>query len=211
MGNPPVIFVKNGTGDDIVMEDNAEPHSADYWGKNRPEPLTMNEQKVYKMMDTLMNMPLFMKYSNTVDFIVDGRKKLGKVEIGPWYKWISSNQHEKLRLRFDLATTEIFSKSLRVHGYLAYGTGDKQFNGGIDIKYKFPGNGRYYLKTYYLHDLDNGGTRNGGAGVSMDNIFSQLIRKPGVPQKFFQVDEYHWGLGKEWAGNFLFLCLYDQG
>jgi hypothetical protein len=202
LGNPPVIFVKNGAGDDIVMEDSAKLHSADYWEKNRPEPLTVNEQKVYKMMDTLNNMPLFMKYSNTVDFIIDGRKKLGKVEIGPWYKWISSNQLEKLRLRFDLATTEDFSKSLRAHGYLAYGTGDNQFNGGIDVKYKFPGNGRYYLRTYYLHDLDNGGTRNGGAGISMDNMFSQLIRKPGVPQKFYQVDEYHLGLGKEWAGKF---------
>jgi hypothetical protein len=38
----------------------------------------------------------------------------------------------KVRLRFDLATTEEFSKSLRIQGYLAYGIGDNQFNGGID-------------------------------------------------------------------------------
>ena len=193
------------------MNDSARERSAAYWEKNRPEPLSVNEQKVYKMMDTLRSMPLFKKYSNTVDFIVSGRKKMGKIEIGPWYKWISANQLEKLRLRFDLATTEEFSKALRIHGYLAYGTGDNQFNGGIDVKYKFPGNGGYSIKGYYLHDLDNGGTRNGGVGLTMDNMFSQLIRKPGVPQKFYQVDEYYLGIEKEWPGKFSMNVFLTRG
>jgi Family of unknown function (DUF5686)/CarboxypepD_reg-like domain len=199
--NVPVIFVENWTNDEVNMNDSAKKRTTGYWDQNRPEQLSDNEQKVYKMMDTLHNMPVFIKYSNTVNFLIEGRKKMGKIEIGPWYKWISSNQLEKLRLRFDLATTEEFSKALRMHGYLAYGTGDKQFNGGIDVKYKFSGDRGYYLKTLYLHDLDNGGIRNGGVGVTMDNMFSQLIRKPGVPQKFYQVDEYHLGFGKEWINN----------
>ncbi|HEY4934985.1 MAG TPA: DUF5686 family protein [Puia sp.] len=202
LGDAPVIFVKRGGNDEIILEDSAKERSAEYWKNNRPEPLSLNEQKVYKMMDTLKTITLFKKYSNTVDFIINGRKKLGKIEIGPWYKWISSNPLDKLRLRFDLATTEAFSKALRMHGYLAYGTGDKQFYGGLDVKYKFPGKGGYFIKTYYLHDLDNGVTRNDGVGISMDNIFSQFIRKPGVPQKFYQVDEYHLGLEKEWSCKF---------
>jgi hypothetical protein len=210
-GASSLILVKNGGGDEETMNDSARERSATYWESNRPEPLSVNEQKVYKMMDTLRSMPLFKKYSNTVDFIVSGRKKMGKIEIGPWYKWISANQLEKLRLRFDLATTEEFSKALRMHGYLAYGTGDNQFNGGIDVKYKFPGNGGYSIKGYYLHDLDNGGTRNGGAGLTMDNMFSQLIRKPGVPQKFYQVDEYYLGIEKEWPSKFSMNVFLTRG
>jgi len=202
LGDTQVIFVKNGVDDEIILEDSAKDRSAEYWEQNRPEPLSANERNVYKMIDTLKSIPQFKKYTNTVDFIIGGRKKLGMIEIGPWYKWISSNQLEGLRLRFDLATTEEFSKALYLHGYLAYGTGDKQFNGGLDFRYKFPGNGGYLLKTFYLHDLYNGGSRYGGVGVTMDNMFSQLIRKPGVPQKFYQVDEYHLGFGKEWACKF---------
>jgi hypothetical protein len=210
-GSFPLIQVKNRDDDEVIIDDSARERSAAYWENQRPEPLSVNEQKVYQMMDTLHRMPLFKKYSNTVDFIIDGRKKLGKIEIGPWYKWISANQLERLRLRFDLATTENFSKSLKMHGYLAYGTADQQFNGGLDAKYKFPGNGGYSIRGSYQHDLDNGGTRNGGAGLTMDNMFSQLIRKPGVRQKFYQVDEYYLGLAKEWAGHFSINVFLTRG
>ncbi|HEY8735052.1 MAG TPA: DUF5686 family protein, partial [Puia sp.] len=193
--NADLFFVKKGKDDVVILEDSAKERSAKYWEQNRPESLSVNEQNVYKMMDTLQSMPLFKKFTNTVDFILDGRKKMGKIEIGPWYKWISSNQLEKLRLRFDLATTEEFSKAIRMHGYLAYGTGDKQFHGGLDVKYKFRNNGGYYMKTFYVHDLDNGGIRSGGMVLPIDNMFSQLIRKPGVPQKFYQVEELQLGLG----------------
>jgi len=205
------VPVKNEGDNEQIMDDSARNRSSAYWETNRPETLSVNEQKVYKMMDTLQNMPLFKKYSNTVDFIIDGRKKFGKIEIGPWYKWISSNQLEKVRFRFDLATTEEFNKLLRIHGYLAYGTADKKFNGGLDVKYKFPGKGGYSIKGYYLHDLDNGGTRNGGVGLTMDNMFSQLIRKPGVSQKFYQVDEYYLGLSKEWTNRFSANIFINRG
>ncbi len=206
-----MIKVKNSDDEQVIVDDSARERSEEYWESNRPEPLSVNEQKVYKMMDTLNNMPLFKKYSNTVNFILDGRKKLGKVEIGPWYKWISTNHLEKVRLRFDLATTEEFSKLLRLHGYLAYGTGDNQFNGGVDLKYQFPGKNGYFFRTFYVHDLDNGGTRNGGVGITMDNIFSQLIRKPGVVQKFYQVDEFHLGFGKEWSNKFSAYAYMTRG
>jgi len=202
-GNDSTVVIQNISGDDeVVLHDSAKNRDEDYWSQNRPEPLSVNEKNVYKMMDTLNNMSLFRKYRNTIDFFFSGRKKIGKVEIGPWYKWISTNQVERVRLRFDLSTSEQFSKSTYMHGYLAYGTGDGQFNGGIDIQHKFSGKGGYSIQTRYLHDLDNGGNDKGGVGLTKDNIFSQLIRKPGVPQKFYHVDEYYLDLGKEWPNKF---------
>ncbi len=186
-----------------MLEDSAKnTFEAEYWEQNRPEPLSVNEEHVYKMMDTLNSMSLFNKYREAFDFFISGRKKMGDVEIGPWYKWISTNSVERVRLRFDLATSEKFSKEVYVHGYLAYGIGDNQFNGGIDFKYKVPGKGGYSVNAHYLHDLDNGGTDKGGVGLTKDNMFSQLIRKPGVPQKFYHVDECYLGLGKEWSNRF---------
>ncbi|WP_146014860.1 hypothetical protein, partial [Pseudomonas sp. GP01-A4] len=73
------------------------------------------------MIDTLIHIPLFKKYSDDLEFIFDGHKKLGMIEIGPWFKWISGNQLEKIRVRFDVGTTAKFSDHVLLKGYLAYG------------------------------------------------------------------------------------------
>src|SRR5258708_8441091 len=154
------------------------------------------------MADTLKTIPLFKKYTNTLEFIVDGRKKIGYVEIGPWYKWISANRLEKFRVRFDIATTEKFSKYLRAHTYLAYGFGDRRLKGKMDINYKFPGNSGYSLQAAYVRDLDNGNSLHNGEEITSDYMFSQLIRKPGIQQKFILVDEVRAGITKEWNSKF---------
>ena len=197
-----MVFPVSDTNDEVVMDDSAKDRNEEYWEQNRPEPLTSNEKNVYKMMDTLNNMSLFRKYRATADFILSGRKQIGKLEIGPWYKWISTNQMEKVRLRFDLATSEKFSKATYLHGYIAYGVRDNQINGGLDFRHRFQGHGGYSVQGYYLHDLNNGGTDKGGVGLTQDNMFSQLVRKPGVPQKYYHVDEYLLDFGKEWPCKF---------
>jgi hypothetical protein len=73
-----ISLVKNGGDDQVIMEDSARERTAAYWENNRPEQLSVNEQNVYKMMDTLNSMSLFQTYRNTIDFLFSGRKKLGK-------------------------------------------------------------------------------------------------------------------------------------
>ncbi len=184
-----------------IISDSAGLHDAAYWQNNRPETLTKTEQQVFKMIDTLKNMPLFKTYTNTLHFIIDGRKKLGVIEIGPWYKWISGNQLEKIRLRFDIATTETFSKYLRLHTYAAYGFRDEALKGQIDATYKFPGKTGYSVHASYTHDLDNGRLRSNNEDVTTDNMFSQIIRRPGIPQKFLLLDEAKLLVKKEWKNN----------
>ena len=186
----------------VSINDSVRLYFAVWWQLNRAEPLSVNEQKVYKMIDTLTSIPLFKKYTNTLEFIVDGRKKLGKIEIGPWYKWVSRNQLEKLRLRFDLATTEKFSKQLLLHGYIAYGFGDHAFKGKGEINYKFPGHGGYAVHAAYTQDLDNGRARYNDEDITTDNMFSQLIRRPGIKQKFMLVNEIRITASKEWTNSF---------
>ncbi|GGB00465.1 collagen-binding protein [Puia dinghuensis] len=196
------ILDKNTQPEQIVVAADAKIRPDAWWDLYRPEPLSVNEGKVYKLSDTLQSIPLFQSYVHTAEFLIDGRKPLGTVEIGPWYKWISGNQREKLRLRFDLATTQKFSKQLWLHGYLAYGAGDNQFKGQLETRYKLPGNGGYSVEASYLHDLDNGRARNDEEGVSTDNLFSQLIRRPGIRQKFIMVTQERTGVTKEWGKAF---------
>jgi hypothetical protein len=196
-----VELQKNSQKEEVIIEDSARERSNVYWDSKRLEPLGQNELKVLKLIDTLKNFPLFKKYTNAAAFIIDGRKKLGKIEIGPWFRWFSGNQLEKFRARFDLATTEKFSKQLLLHGYLTYGFATERFNGRADINYRLPGNRGISFFSSYTHDLDNGKGRYNDEDVSMDNMFTQLIRRPNIRQKFIQVEEIKAAVTKEWRNK----------
>lgn len=203
--NEPAIVDKlalNKEKEEVVVLPEAREKTDSFWNGNRHEELSRNESRIYWMMDTLKSMPIFKKYMNVVTFLVDGHKKLGKIEIGPWYKWVSGNQLEKLRLRFDLGTTEEFSKNLRLHGYIAYGFKDGAYKGRFDVNYRLPGDNGISVFASYTHDLDNGRTRYNDEDITTDNIFSQLIRRPNIKQKFLGVDEVKLQVTKEWKSKF---------
>lgn len=203
--NDPSIDVKlaaNAQKEEVVVSETARDKDLQFWNEQRHEELSVNEKKVYKMMDTIKTVPAFIRYTKAITFIFDGHKKFGAIEIGPWYKWVSGNQLERFRMRFDLGTTEQFSKYLRLHGYLAYGFKDARFKGRMDVTYKFPGDQGLTLFSSYTHDLDNGRTRYNDEDITTDNIFSQLIRRPKIPQKFLGVDEVKMAVTKEWKSKF---------
>lgn len=203
--NEPAIVDKlalNKEKEEVIVLPEAREKTDSFWNGNRHEELSRNESRIYWMMDTLKSMPIFKKYMNVVTFLIDGHKKLGKIEIGPWYKWISGNQLEKLRLRFDLGTTEEFSKNLRLHGYIAYGFKDGAYKGRFDVNYRLPGDNGITVFASYTHDLDNGRTRYNDEDITTDNIFSQLIRRPNIKQKFLGVDEVKLQVTKEWKSKF---------
>ncbi len=203
--NEPSINTKlaeNSQKEEVTVSETARDKDIQFWTDKRHEELSVNEQKVYKMMDTIKTIPEFIHYTKVVTFIFDGHKKYGDIEIGPWYKWISGNQLERFRMRFDVGTTTQFSKNLRLHGYLAYGFKDNKFKGRTDITYHIPNGKGITLFGAYTHDLDNGRTRYNDEDITTDNIFSQLIRRPGVPQKFLGVDEIKIAVTKEWKTKF---------
>lgn len=192
---------KNIEKEEVIIDDSAKERSLAYWDKKRLEPLGNNELKVLKLIDTLKVIPEFKQYTDAIEFVFDGRKKLGKIEIGPWFKWFSANQLERLRMRFDIATTEKFSNNLLLHGYLAYGFATEHFNGKADVRYKIPGKSGISVYTSYTHDLDNGKAVYNNEDASMDNMFTQLIRRQGIRQKFIQVEEIKAAVTKEWKNR----------
>jgi hypothetical protein len=203
--NDPSIEKKlatNAQKEEVVVADHARDKDNQFWSEQRHENLSTNELKVYKMMDTIKTIPAFIRYTKILTFLFDGHKKFGAVEIGPWYKWLSGNQLERIRMRFDLGTTDQFSKNLRLHGYLAYGIKDAALKGRFDVTYRMPGDKGITLFGSYTHDLDNGRTRYNDEDITTDNLFSQLIRRHGVPQKFLGVDELKIAITKEWKNKF---------
>ncbi|MEC5142412.1 Carboxypeptidase-like protein [Chitinophaga sp. 180180018-2] len=179
----------NRRKEEVVIADSAVVNGKRYMEQHRPESLTANELRAITLIDTLKSMPEFRRLSNTVTFLVDGHIKLGKVEIGPWYKWISRNRVEGMRFRFDLGTTPQFNRNLRLFGYLAYGMKDKSLKGKMAVSYSLPGDNGWSIFSSYKNDLDNNQRGFNGEEVSLDNIFGQVVRRHGIPQKFIREDE----------------------
>nr|WP_246484995.1 DUF5686 and carboxypeptidase-like regulatory domain-containing protein [Chitinophaga qingshengii] len=176
----------NRRKEEVVIPDSALAAGKSYIEQHRPEILTRNERHAITLVDTLKSLPSFKRLSNTITFLVDGHIKLGKVEIGPWYKWVSRNRVEGPRLRFDLGTTAEFSRNLRLNGYLAYGMKDESLKGKMAVTYTWPKDNGWQLLASYKDDLDNNQRGFNGEEVSLDNIFGQLVRRRGIPQKFIR-------------------------
>ncbi len=192
---------KNKKNIETIYNEEATSQNKMFWNSNRHDTLNRNEQNILQLIDTLKTIPVFKEYTRNIEFIVDGHRKYGPIEIGPWYKWISGNQLEQTRLRFDLGTTEQFSKQLRLYGYLAYGIKDKTFKENLGFLYKFKKIKGFSTEVSYLKDLDNGRVRFSEEDITTDNIFSQLFRRPGIPQKFLGIEEFKISFNKDWESG----------
>lgn len=204
------VLKKNKLKEEIIFVEGAREKRDEYWKDSRHEKLTKSEQSIYAMIDTLQNMPIFQKYTNSLNFLATGYKNIGNYQIGPWFNWITANNLEGTRLRFDLGTNRGFNKNLILHGYLAYGFTDKKFKYKLDGMYLFNRHPRSYVYASYTKDLDNGQTYYDE--ISTDNIFALAVRKPGIPLKFMQIEEKKIDYFKSWDNGFsaMFGAIHKQ-
>ena len=178
---------KNKLQEEIITLPAAAEKNKAFWTDARHEPLSRTESGIIRMIDTLINAPVFQKFTNTINFIGTGYKNVGNFQIGPWFNWITSNSWEGLRLRFDLGTNYHFDKRWWWHTYLAYGFTDKKLKGKGELFYLPKKHPRLYLYGSYTNDLDFGQSYYGE--VTSDNVFALAIRKSGIPVKFLKIDE----------------------
>ena len=127
-----------------------------FWTQNRHEELSKSEKTVYVVLDTLQKNPTYIHYRNTIAFLFSGTKDIGNFRIGPWYYWLSANNWEGARMRFDFSTNKDFDKHWYFNTYLAYGFGDNKFKGRGEIRYEFNWTPWSYISLSYKNDLDNG-------------------------------------------------------
>jgi hypothetical protein len=112
----------------IVMAEDARLYEAEeYWDTLRHEPLSSTEKSVYKMIDTLTNMPVVRTYTDIIKTAVNGYFDAGKIYIGPYNALIAVNNIEGLRLMAGLKTTIDFSNKWILRGQFGYGFNDERF------------------------------------------------------------------------------------
>lgn len=188
--------------EELVKSDkNMVQQSDSVWQGLRHDTLSKNEKSIYETIDKLLEMPKFQKLQRNLKFLAGGYRDVGKFEIGPWFNWVSGNQWEGTRFRFDLGTNKKLMKDVYLHGYGAYGTRDKKFKGQAEafwIIKREPKRIRLHLS--YQNDVDNGISQVGE--VSQDNIFSLAIRKPNITRKFINVKDLRFEFFNELGKGF---------
>jgi hypothetical protein len=192
---------------DVIKLDSAKHMTDAWWQQNRPDTLTKNEAAIYKMVDTINEMPITTVYKNLVTFISTGVKDIGPVQLGPYFYLYSFNAIEGSRFRLSLGTPRSL-KNFQFTGYGAYGTRDGRFKYGITGQWMIKRNPWTYLQASYAHDVSQ--TTNYYDQVGADNIFSTLFRKAGVPWKLAFADDKRIEFYKQYFNGFSHKLILDH-
>lgn len=177
-----VVQLKNNViiNEDILNNDPA------YWQKARPTALSEREQKIYNMVDSIKNVPLYRNIESMVKAILVGYYDTKYVGIGPYYKLFSFNNLEGARFQIGARTTSDLSKRVRLTGYMAYSTKDQNFKGGGKVELNFDRQPTRKLTLEYKRDALQLGVSS--YAFSEGNFFSSIFSK-GNSQRLSYVNE----------------------
>ena len=112
---------------EIVMEEDARQfEQEEYWDTLRHEPLSETEKNVYRMIDTLQNIPVVKTYTDIIKIVVNGYYYTGKFHLGPYISLFAFNNIEGIRLQGGFKTSIEFSKKWVLGASVGYGFDDEK-------------------------------------------------------------------------------------
>ncbi len=183
----------------VIVLDDANRKSKDFWAETRPEALTHREASVYQLNDTLKKMPLFKTYKEIIQTIVTGYYVGKNFEWGPYANTISYNTMEGARFRIGGRTSNAFSTRLMLDGYLAYGTNDGKLKYNAGFMYMLDKTPDRVLSGSYKYDLEQLGA--GKNAFTSDNIMNSIFRR-NPQDKLSMVSETQGTYKHEWFTGF---------
>lgn len=179
----------------IMLLDSADLRSDAYWEANRHDSLTENQKGIYKMIDTLSNLPIITSYVDIIQTLISGYKVIGKFEIGPYSSLYSNNAVEGSRFRLGVRTSNDFSTKIEFSGFVAYGLRDEQFKYGGGTRFFLSKNPRQMMRLVYKHDVEQIGlSSNSFNDASALTAFG--VRNP-INRLVFNTD-YRISYEREW-------------
>ena len=168
---PPDFYNSKST---VEVKDSAENRSDEYWAMIRHRPLSIQEEGIDQMIDSLKTLSFFKSLEKGLYLATTGYFKLGKVELGDAFSLMSFNPVETFRVGLALRTSNKFSKRIEFGGKVAYGFGDEVFKYGATIRYNITPKKRGLLSIYYNYDLEQIGQSPTTAAVG--STFGAILR-----------------------------------
>jgi hypothetical protein len=180
---------------DVIVSDDASEKGDEFWDQARHIELTAKEQRIYHMVDTLKNLPQFVTVANVLNLVVNGYKKIGLFELGPYYTMYSFNPIEGNRFRLGGRTSNDFSKKLMLEGYVAYGLRDERFKYGGGFIYILNKNPRMSFSMNAKRDMEQLGQSDNA--FRQDNVLASLFRR-NPATKLTDVTQLQGYFEREW-------------
>lgn len=152
----------------ITMEEDVGEFEEAYWVENRHAPLTVAEENVIQMIDTLADIPTVRRLSNAITYISTGYiDNIWIFEIGPIPLFFASNNLEDYRFRLGGITSIKFSRKFVFSGYAAYGTGDDRWKYKVGFDYIISRKPWTRIGISRGYDIQQ-------AGLTFDDVFSNI-------------------------------------
>ena len=120
-----------------VVLDDAGLKDDSWWDSARPYALTKRERDIYAMVDSVQNARTYRNVYTLINMFATGYVEIGRLGYGTYSDIFGWNDIEGFRTRLGVRTTREFSRKVRLMGYGAYGTRDRQVKGGGSFEYVF--------------------------------------------------------------------------
>jgi len=180
---------------DIIVAEDAENKSDDFWNEQRHEKLSQNELAIYNMVDTMMTIPQFRSVVDVITLFVSGYKEVGWWEFGPYYSTYSFNPIEGNRFRVGGRTSNKFSRKFELNGHLAYGLRDQRFKYAAGTRFRLSKVPLQVVEINAKQDIEQLGQTD--AAFSEDNVLSSVFRR-NPATKLTDVTELKVSYDREW-------------
>lgn len=171
----PKDFFSGQLSQETKLLEGASKFSAAQWDTLRPEKLSKRESDIYKMVDSIKEVPLYKNLVTLINTFITGYWKLNMIEVGPYFTLFSFNPIEGARFKFGFRTSNKFSNKIRLGGHLAYGIRDNKFKFGANANYVFNKNPRRTAGISYKYDYEQLGISN--RVFLSDNILASLFAR----------------------------------
>lgn len=189
----------NKLSDNVTISQDAGEHDDEYWQSARPYALSEKEQNIYNMVDSIKQVPLFKSLYDIVYMVVMGYYDFNKIGLGPYFKIISFNNLEGVRLQMGARTNANFSKKVRFTAYAAYGFKDEAPKGGGTVEFMFNNQPTSKLTIDAYRDVKQLG--KGINAFTESNILSSILAKGGS-QKLSPINSFTIMYEHEWNPRF---------
>jgi hypothetical protein len=167
-----------------------------FWIAKRPQPLTEVEGKVYKNIDSLVNMKSFKNLMDLLTLALAGYKQAGPFEIGPVSTFYSFTPIEGFRLRVGGRSTTRLSKVFYTEEYLAYGFKDKKWKYFLSGTYSFNKKSVYSYPLNYLRFSYQKDTKIPGQEL-------QFVQEDNLLLSFKRGNNRKWLYNDIWRMNYV--------
>ncbi|UGS20775.1 DUF5686 and carboxypeptidase-like regulatory domain-containing protein [Flavobacterium cyclinae] len=193
---------------EVNFYDNAVYNKSDaFWEENRFEALNKNEAGIYKMLDTLKEVPRFKRIYSLASILGSGYVEIPKLKLdyGPIFSTFGYNDVEGQRIRAGGRTYFGPNDKWRIQGYTAYGFKDDQFKYGISGRWMVNPNNRLILSIGNRRDVEQMGVSLTTSNDVLGRSFaSSALFASGVNNQLTSVNLTTLGFEIEPFKNFTF-------